>query len=106
MAVQQVGRIDRLAAHLGVEIEAAGREAAGLQDVIERRDEFGRVVGELVGVPARLVVVAVGVDRAENAERGGRGDLVLEAEWPASTAWPTSILTLTSFSSPKRLRKP
>ena len=78
VADQEIGRIDRLPAHLGVEVEAARRDAAVLQDEIQRRDEFGRVVGELVGVPARLVVVAVGVDRAEQAERGGERDLVLE----------------------------
>ena len=36
------------------------------------------VVGELVGVPARLVVVAVHVDRAEDAERIGQRQFVLE----------------------------
>ena len=41
MAEQEVARVDRLAAHLGVEVEAAGRDPAGLEDEIERRHEFG-----------------------------------------------------------------
>ena len=78
MAVEQVGRIDRLAAHLGVEVEAAVAEAALLEDVVEGERHLARVVGELVGVPAGLQVVAVGVDRAEHAERRGERQLVLE----------------------------
>src|SRR5208282_2373609 len=78
MAEQQVGRVDRLAAHLRVEIEAAGSDAALLEDEIKRRHEFGRVVGELIGVPARLIVVAIGVDRSQKPERGGERNLVLE----------------------------
>ena len=68
----------RLAAHLGVEVEAAGGEAAGLQDAIHRQRHVERIVVELVGVPAVLRIAAVDVDRAEDAERVGQRDLVLE----------------------------
>ena len=78
MAEQQIARIDRLAAHLRIEVEAARREAALLEDEIERRHELGRVVGELVGVPAGLIVVAVGVDGTEHPERRRERDLMLE----------------------------
>ena len=75
---QQVLRVERLAAQLGVEIGAAGREAAGLQHLVVGQRHFRHVVGELVGVPAGLVVVAVHVDRAEDAERVGQRQFVLE----------------------------
>lgn len=45
--------------------------------VISER-HFGNIVRELVGIPAGLVVVAVHVDRAEDAERIGKRQLVLE----------------------------
>ncbi len=77
--VEQIGRIERLAADLGVEVEAAGPEAAGLQDVIERQRGVRDVVRELVGVPAQLRIAAVHVDRTEDAERGRQRDLMLEA---------------------------
>ena len=38
----------------------------------------GTFMRELVGVPAQEVVAAVQVERAENAERGGELNLVLE----------------------------
>ena len=78
MGMQQVVRVDRLAADLGVEVEAAGGEAAGLQDLVAGQRHLRDVHGELVGVPAGLIVVAVDVDRAEDAERGGERELVLE----------------------------
>ena len=52
MGMQQIVGIDRLAPDLGVEIHAAGGEAAGLQDVVERERHLRDVHGELVGVPA------------------------------------------------------
>jgi hypothetical protein len=79
VAVEQIDRVDRLPAHLGIEVEAAGREAAAAEEVIERHREIGHVVRELVGVAAELRVTAVEVEAAEDAERQGGGDLVLEA---------------------------
>jgi hypothetical protein len=78
MAMQQVGRFDRLAPHLGVEVEAALAQPTGLEDLVEGQRHLAGVVGELVGVPARLQVVAVGIDRAENAEPTGNRQFVLE----------------------------
>ena len=75
---QQILRVERLAAQLGVEIGAAGLEAAGLQHMVVGQRHFRHIVGELVGVPAGLVVVAVHVDRTEDAERIGQRQLVLE----------------------------
>ena len=59
--------VDALAAQLGVEVEAAGREAAAAQDLVQRQREVLDRVRELVGVPAVLGVAAVGVDAAEDA---------------------------------------
>ena len=79
VAVEEVDGVDALAAHLGVEVVAAGGEAAALQDVVERQRDFAHVVRELIGVPAVLRIAAVHVDRAEDAEVDRHGDLVLEA---------------------------
>ena len=78
MTDQQVLRIERLAPQLGVEIGAAGLEAAAGQHLVIGERHLRHVVGELVGVPARLVVVAVHVDRTEDPERIGQRQLVLE----------------------------
>eukprot|EP01136_Pigoraptor_vietnamica_P010455 Opistho-1_new@48096 len=79
MPVQDVDRVHALAPHLGVEVEAAAADAAGAQDFVDCQREVFHAVGKLVGVPAVLRVAAVGVYAAENPERGGGRDLVLEA---------------------------
>ena len=71
--------VGALAAQLGVEVEAAGRDAAVLEDLVQRQREVLDRVRELVGVPAVLRIAAVGVDAAEDAVRGREGDLVMEA---------------------------
>ena len=78
MGDQQVLRIERLAANLGIEIGAARLQATGLEDMIIGQRHFRHVVRELIGVPARLVVVAVHVDRAKDAKRPGQRQFVLE----------------------------
>ena len=67
MGVEEVDRLEALAADLGVEVQAAGGEAAVLED--DEHDLRGQVDvgGELVGVPAQEQVAGVGVDRAEDA---------------------------------------
>src|SRR5262245_59239082 len=64
VGVEQVGPAGALAAELRVEVEAAGREAAALEDLVQRQGQVLDGVGELVGVPAVLGIAAVGVDRA------------------------------------------
>ena len=49
---QEIDGLDRLAAQLGVEVRAAGREAAAAQDLIVGERRVEHVVRELVGVPA------------------------------------------------------
>src|SRR5690606_7016558 len=78
VTMEQIGRIERLATDLGVEIEAALAQTALLQDVVEGERHFPRIIGEVVGVPAGLQIVAVGVDRAEHAQRRGNSQLVFE----------------------------
>ena len=63
---------------LASKLRPPGDKPPRLQDEIESRDKFGRVVGKLVGVPARLIVIAVGVERTQHAERHGERDLMLE----------------------------
>ena len=79
VGVEEVVAVDALAPQLGVEVEAAGREAAALEDLVDGERQLVDRVRELVGVPAVLVVAPVGVDAAEDAVRDGVGDLVVEA---------------------------
>ncbi len=78
MTDEQVCRVQRLTAQLRVEVGAAVLEAASIKHVVIGQRHFRHVVGELVGIPAGLVVVAVHVDGAENAEGVGHGQLVFE----------------------------
>ena len=68
MRRQQILRINGLTAKLGIEIRAAGREAATLEDLVVGERHLGDIVRELVGVPAGLVVVPVHVDRTEDPQ--------------------------------------
>ena len=79
VAMEHVHRIDALTAHFRIEVEAAGGEAARLQDAIHREDQIERIVVELIRVPAVLRIAAVDVDRTEDAERRGGGNFMLEA---------------------------
>ena len=76
----EVRRVDRLAAQLGVEVEAAGGEALVLDQLHQGGHQLLRVVGELVGVPAVARIAAIDVDGAEDAVGARRGDLVLEVQ--------------------------
>src|SRR5581483_9902342 len=76
----EIGRVDRLAAQLRIEVEAAGAEALVLEELDESRHELLGVVGKLIGVPAVARIAAVDVDRAEDAVGARRRDLVLEIE--------------------------
>ena len=60
-------RLEAFAAHLGVEVQTAGLEAAHFQEL--QHDLRGHVnVGrELVGVPADQFVAGIGIDGAESA---------------------------------------
>src|SRR3990172_8199106 len=70
--VEEVGRVDALAGELGVEVEAAGREAAAPDDLVDGERQLVDRVRELVRVPAVLVVATVGVDAAEDPQRDRR----------------------------------
>src|ERR1700724_2160360 len=78
MGMKQIDGVDRLAAQLRVEVQSAGSEASRLQNGIQPQRHLGHAVRELVGVPAQEQVAPVDVDAAEDAERQGHGDLVLE----------------------------
>ena len=78
VSVEHVDGLHALAAHLGVEVEAPGAEAAGADELDHRQRNLLDGMRKLVGVPAVLRIAAIGVDRTEDAERGGHRDLVLE----------------------------
>src|SRR5205814_9893354 len=79
VGVEQVGPADALPPKLRVEVEAAGRETTGGEDLVEGQRQLVDGVRELIGVPAILVVATVDVDAAESAERDRTRDLVMEA---------------------------
>src|ERR1017187_10592693 len=79
MPVEQIRRIDALAAHFGIEVIATRRESAAEQNVVDRQGYLANVVGELVRVPSVLRIAAIHVYRAQDAQRDRGGDLVFEA---------------------------
>ena len=78
MGVEQVRAVARLTAQLGVEVQAAGREATGAQDLDHPERHLLDRHREPVDVPAETVVAGVGVDRPEDAGVDGGRDLVGE----------------------------
>ena len=78
VAVEQIGGVDRLAAYFGIEIEPASREPARTENFQHRQCQFFNRIGELVGVPAVLVIAPVGIDGSKDAKGARHGDLVLE----------------------------
>ena len=78
VGVEQIGRICRGAAQLGVEVEPAAAETARAQDRNHGESEFFDVGVKLVGVPAQQHVAGVGIDGAEHAVGGGDFDLMIE----------------------------
>ena len=77
--VKEVGAAHALAPQLRVEVEAASREAARPEDLVEREGELIDRVRELIRVPTVLVIAAIDVDAAEETERDRVGHLVVEA---------------------------
>ncbi len=75
---EEVFGVGRVAARLGVEVRAAALETAAAHDDHHGLHHFIEVDGELVGVPAVLVVTAVGVDGAQHARVDGALQFVLE----------------------------
>ena len=68
MREDQVCGIERLTPHFRVKVRPAGLVAARAQNFVEGQRLFRVVVGELVRIPARLIIVPVHVDGAENAK--------------------------------------
>ena len=67
-----------LTACLGVEVQTAVGEAAGLDHLVHAKGGVVDIGGELVGIPAQEHIALVGVDGAEDAVDGSRAELVLE----------------------------
>ena len=73
MGVEEILQVAGAAPHLGVEVDAAGSDAALLEDHQHGVGGGVEVCGELVGVPAEQVIAAIGVNAAQLAI--GRGEL-------------------------------
>ena len=78
MAVEQIVFVGALATHFGVKVKAAGSETTRFDDFVHHQRILFHAVRELVCVPAQLRVAAVSIDRAEDAQRNRRRDLVVE----------------------------
>ena len=78
MGMKQVLRIDRLAAGLGIEVEAAGGKSPTFENVAKRHRKLADIVGKLVRIPTILRVAPVHVDRAEYPKRIGSRNFVFE----------------------------
>ncbi len=72
----QVFQIKALTAQLDVKVRAPRGEPDRFKHLVIGQRHLGHVVGVLIRVPARLVVVAVHVDGAEDAKRGSHGQFV------------------------------
>src|SRR5581483_11204083 len=76
VSMEKVDRLKALTAHLGIEIQTAGGEAAVLQNdqhALRGQIEIG---GKLVGVPPQERIAAVGVHGAEQPLRRRVSQLV------------------------------
>ena len=78
MGVEEVVGVDGLTTDFRVEVGASGAHAAAFKDGVHGEGHFGDVVGELVGVPAALVVAAVEVYGTEEVVACGEFEFVLE----------------------------
>ncbi len=78
MGNEYVFEVGGVTASLGVEVCAAVAESAVAYNLHHGLGKLEVVDGELVGVPAVLIVAAVGVDAAEHAVVNSHGELVLE----------------------------
>ncbi len=78
VGVEEVFWFEAFAADLGVEVEAAGFEAAHFKDLDHDVGGHVDIDGELVGVPADEFVTGIGVDAAEGVGGGGDGEFVLD----------------------------
>ena len=78
VGVEEVFWFEAFAADLGVEVEAAGFEAAHFEDLDHDVGGHVDIDGELVGVPADEFVTGIGVDAAEGIGGGGDGEFVLD----------------------------
>ena len=77
MRVEEIDRLVALAAHFGIEVYPARRNAAMLEDGEHALGGEINVGWELVGVPAEEQITGVGVDGAEEALAAGVVELVL-----------------------------
>ena len=75
--VEEIDRLVALAAYFGVEVHAARRDAAMLEDGEHALGGEINIGWELVGVPAEEQITGVGVDGAEEALAAGVVQLVL-----------------------------
>src|SRR5699024_11529647 len=75
---EQVHQIRGITPQFGIKVNASGLESAVLQDHQHGSGDLPNIGRELVGVPAVLVVAAVGIDAAEQAGIGRYLQLVLK----------------------------
>ena len=77
VGMEQIDRLKALPPHLGIEIDAAGGQAAIFQDRVHHLGGEVDAGGELIGIPAHQRIAGVGVDRSEEALHAGIFQFVL-----------------------------
>ena len=77
MGVEQVDRFEALAADLGIEVDAARRETAVLEQRVHALRGEIDVRRELISIPAEEHIARVCVDRAQNSRATGDFHFVL-----------------------------
>src|SRR5699024_3557995 len=78
MGIEQVHQIGGITPQFGIKVNTSGLESAVLQHHQHGPGDLPNISRKLVGVPAVLVVAAVGIDAAEQAGIGGNLQLVLK----------------------------
>ena len=78
MREDQILWIKRLTAQLGVEIRTTGFETTRAQHFVISQRHLWHVVWKLIGVPARLVIVAVHVDRPKDVQLTRQSEFMLK----------------------------
>src|SRR5690606_31034329 len=76
--MENVCQVGRISSGLRVEVDSASPEPSGLQDHQHCFGKLIEIIGELVGIPAILVVAAVGVDASQQPGISSHLQFVLE----------------------------
>ncbi|MCY1376652.1 hypothetical protein D9M69_641610 [compost metagenome] len=78
MCIKKILLICRISSYFGIKVNTSALETAGLQDDQHRFCQLIDIVRKLIGVPAVLVISAVGINRAQHSRVNGHLKLMLK----------------------------